>query len=132
MAWSKCLDRVCGMSNWNALDEYSDDTSNANSSMNTADVTEVLLQMKTKAANSNEKSSSQSRDPSNRTFCYASEKEYNDYQSVAEHLSILLHRTSFASEYWVRVQVFEPSAENLSAPADQITSSSHNGIVTRK
>ncbi|EED86582.1 predicted protein, partial [Thalassiosira pseudonana CCMP1335] len=39
------------------------------------------------------------------------EKEYTDAQSVAQHLSIPLHRVSFASEYWI--QVFEPFVESL-------------------
>jgi len=59
------------------------------------------------------------QDMSNTTFCETSEKEYNDAKSVAKHLSIPLHRVSFASEYWVRV--FEPFVESLSSSHDTNT-----------
>ena len=72
------------MSNWNALDEDTQDVSNKNT-----------------------------------TYCEASEKEYNDAKSVAKHLSIPLHRVSFASEYWV--SVFEPFVESLSSSHDNTT-----------
>ena len=73
------------MSNWNALDEDTQDGSNKNT-----------------------------------TYCEASEKEYNDAQSVAKHLSISLHRVSFASEYWC--QVFQPFVDSLSSSHDTTNS----------
>jgi tRNA U34 2-thiouridine synthase MnmA/TrmU len=90
------------MSNWNALDEDLDD------SMDTAPSNRRRGDTQAKHANN---TTQKNRRPS--TFCEASEKEYADSQLVARHLSIPLHRVSFASEYWT--QVFEPFVESLSA-----------------
>ncbi|KAL7475618.1 hypothetical protein ACHAW6_001531 [Cyclotella cf. meneghiniana] len=113
----KCTDEggieVVGlhMSNWNALDEDADDVVDVScnergrgkSQSKTSNISYPLT-------------SPRPRRPSNSTFCEASEKEYNDSQSVAQHLSIPLHRVSFASEYWI--QVFEPFVESLSTASD--------------
>jgi len=77
------------MSNWNALDEDTQDVSN------------------------------------NNTYCETSEKEYNDAKSVAKHLSIPLHRVSFASEYWINV--FAPFVESLSSSSHDTTNDSIDG-----
>ena len=84
------------MSNWNALDEDTPDVSNNNTKNN----------QRNEASNST-------------TYCETSEKEYNDAKSVAKHLSIPLHRVSFASEYWCHV--FEPFVESLSSSHDTNT-----------
>jgi len=81
------------MSNWNALDEDTQDVSNNNTKNN----------QRNEASNST-------------TYCETSEKDYNDAQSVAKHLSIPLHRVSFASEYWV--SVFQPFVDSLSSSHD--------------
>ena len=95
------------MSNWNALDEDTQDVSKNN--------------------NNHTSKASQKETPSNSTtYCEASEKEYNDAQSVAKHLSIPLHRVSFASEYWV--SVFAPFVESLSSSShDTSTNDSIDG-----
>ena len=104
------------MSNWNALDEDADD-----------EITPIYKdnRRRTNVESSHTHSTTKHRRHSNSTFCEASEKDYNDSQAVAQHLSIPLHRVSFASEYWV--QVFEPFVENLS----KSTSDSSDDNLTR-
>lgn len=109
------------MSNWNALDEDSDDANRAEPNRRCAS-----------SSNKDKRHSAQTKQPrqsrtSNSAFCEASEKEYNDSQSVCQHLSIPLHRVSFASEYWI--QVFEPFVERLSSPTS--LSSDDNSMATR-
>lgn len=97
------------MSNWNALDEDYSDVGHR----------DVGSKRRRGRASSQSKVSSDAaarshQRPSNSIFCEASEKDYLDSQSVARHLSIPLHRVSFASEYWVHV--FEPFVESLASP----------------
>ncbi|EJK48984.1 hypothetical protein THAOC_32180 [Thalassiosira oceanica] len=82
------------MSNWNALDEDREASRNPGPSSGT----------KTDLGYDQSTSSS--------AFCQSSEKEYTDAKSVADHLSIPLHRVSFASEYWM--SVFEPFVASMS------------------
>ena len=96
------------MSNWNALDEDSDETKSN----------------QTRERNARSPSSSHSGDGTT-NFCQSSEQEYNDAVSVAEHLSMPLHRVSFASEYWI--QVFEPFIESLSSSHSTTDSSEADG-----
>ena len=92
------------MSNWNALDEDTD----------RSELHHNINQRKDGASNKDSENYPTNGRKSNNIFCETSEKEYNDSQSVARHLSIPLHRVSFASEYWL--QVFEPFVESLSTP----------------
>ena len=90
------------MSNWNALDEDSDRDEDDGA------------KVRRRGKRGKESSTSISRKSSSGgTFCEASEREYDDARAVARHLSIPLHRVSFASEYWIRV--FEPFVESLSS-----------------
>ncbi|KAL3802002.1 hypothetical protein HJC23_010346 [Cyclotella cryptica] len=97
------------MSNWNELDEDADDVVASSEDRDSG--------KSQRKPNNNvyPVTSPRQRRPSRSRFCEASEKEYNDSQSVAHHLSIPLHRVSFASEYWI--QVFEPFVESLSTPS---------------
>ena len=111
------------MSNWNALDEDADDDITSISNDN---------RRRTNVDSSHTQTPPKHRRPSNSTFCEASEKEYNDSQAVAQHLSIPLYRVSFASEYWV--QVFEPFVESLSTSIcdlndDDLTSNRGEGLT---
>jgi len=109
------------MSNWSALDEDSDSNDNARSFRTEnfrAKGSNQLHHLSNKPKNS----------PSSSTFCQASEQEYNDAQSVAEHLGIHLHRVSFASEYWT--QVFEPFVESLSSDSCDNRSEHYIGEFT--
>ncbi|KAL7535859.1 hypothetical protein ACHAXR_006777, partial [Thalassiosira sp. AJA248-18] len=105
------------MSNWNALDEDSDESMIMTAGDNK------------KSRNTNNGKRQTSTSPrsgggavapsSSTSFCQASEKEYNDALSVAQHLSMPLHRVSFASEYWI--QVFEPFVESLASSSSSRT-----------
>jgi tRNA U34 2-thiouridine synthase MnmA/TrmU len=122
------------MSNWNALDEDSDENL-TNTKSNRRRRGQKMLKRETV---SHEKSSNQQqhqhqttlssaaadsrKSSSSTTFCQTSENEYNDAKSVAKHLDIPLHRVSFASEYWI--QVFEPFIESLSSSSPSPSSSS--------
>jgi tRNA U34 2-thiouridine synthase MnmA/TrmU len=66
------------------------------------------------------------RSRSANNYCESSEREYDDARSVAEHLSMPLHRVSFASEYWT--QVFEPFVRGL----DRSSSDDGGGGVAGK
>ncbi|KAL7429364.1 hypothetical protein ACHAXH_001037 [Discostella pseudostelligera] len=103
------------MSNWNALDEDSDEDDIQSSTMNTcADSTTKMNNASRHHTTIPQRPSSTNNNVSNSTstnYCEASEKEYHDASSVAKHLSIPLHRVSFASEYWI--QVFEPFVESI-------------------
>jgi tRNA U34 2-thiouridine synthase MnmA/TrmU len=112
------------MSNWNALDEDADDASHTKSDNKRR--RGVVSSKNDDTYSAPIKQSRQGRSSSS-AFCEASEKEYNDSQSVCQHLSIPLHRVSFASEYWI--QVFEPFVESLSSPTPSL--SDNNGITTR-
>ena len=82
------------MSNWNALDEDNEASSNPGSSI--GNKTDLGYDQSTSGS----------------AFCQSSEKEYTDAKAVADHLSIPLHRVSFASEYWM--SVFEPFVASMS------------------
>ena len=103
------------MSNWNALDEDSD----SNEAMATTNSKKDHHRRKSQNNvnddddDNKRKAAGRITAPSNSTFCEASEQEYNDALSVAQHLSMPLHRVSFASEYWI--QVFEPFVESISS-----------------
>jgi tRNA U34 2-thiouridine synthase MnmA/TrmU len=112
------------MSNWNALDEDPDKSNATNtrgkqSSPNPIDTT---------ATHSLPNNSSSKPSSNSTTFCQASEKEYTDAQSVAQHLSIPLHRVSFASEYWI--QVFEPFVESLAFKSKGTKTNSNQSELT--
>ena len=85
------------MSNWNALDEDNETSSKPGTSDRGMD---------------NKTHLGYDQSTSGSTFCQSSEREYTDAKSVADHLSIPLHRVSFASEYWT--SVFEPFVESMS------------------
>ncbi|KAL3769885.1 hypothetical protein ACHAWU_007091 [Discostella pseudostelligera] len=103
------------MSNWNALDEDSDkDDVHPSTICTSADsTTKMNTATSHRSYNSHHPSSSNNSGSSSSStnYCEASEKEYHDASSVAKHLSIPLHRVSFASEYWI--QVFEPFVESI-------------------
>eukprot|EP00986_Skeletonema_menzelii_P018867 scaffold26743_cov140-Skeletonema_menzelii.AAC.3 len=116
------------MSNWNALDEdYDQVPTNMHSSTNSnhgrrrggpqgskkdaSSTIEPPRQQSIEKTSSVPLSSRSSKGST--TFCQTSENEYNDANSVAQHLDLPLHRVSFASEYWI--QVFEPFIESLSS-----------------
>ena len=97
------------MMNWNSLDEDDDRDVELNRSSKRGAGT----------AQSDEGETTASKRRRSRTFCEASERDYNDTQSVAQHLSIPLHRVSFASEYWT--QVFQPFVESLTPNSPSTT-----------
>ena len=97
------------MSNWNALDEDSDEDI-----INHQDSTAKSALRSRKFPQHASLNTNHDTTPSSKSspyYCEASEKEYHDASSVAQHLSIPLHRVSFASEYWT--QVFEPFVESI-------------------
>ncbi len=105
------------MTNWNALDEDPDvdsirprnlETSNESTTKNAKRNGKLAYSSSSSNYNYNNGSKSTA---STSYYCEASEKEYHDASSVAKHLSIPLHRVSFASEYWI--QVFEPFIESI-------------------
>eukprot|EP00970_Alexandrium_tamarense_P006965 scaffold1218_cov175-Alexandrium_tamarense.AAC.10 len=112
------------MSNWNALDE-DPDISNAT---NTRGKQSSPNPIDTTATHSLPNNSSSKPSSNSTTFCQASEKEYTDAQSVAQHLSIPLHRVSFASEYWI--QVFEPFVESLAFKSKGTKTNSNQSELT--
>ena len=117
------------MSNWNALDE---DTTNTNISSAKDRNTRRRGQKEPKndapkidsSRQTFNKNSSTPRSSTSTTFCQTSENEYNDANSVAQHLDLPLHRVSFASEYWI--QVFEPFIESLSSSCSEDSSDMSN------
>eukprot|EP00985_Skeletonema_marinoi_P028066 scaffold23914_cov138-Skeletonema_marinoi.AAC.2 len=111
------------MSNWNALDEDSDVPAKKHSSTNNNRRRRRGQQVSKIDASKVEPTTRQSTEETSylppqqpskgTTFCQTSENEYNDANSVAQHLDLPIHRVSFASEYWI--QVFEPFIESLSS-----------------
>lgn len=86
------------MSNWNALDEDPDSSTDNDRHDHTND--------------NDAREGGASREDTNTFYCEMSEREYHDAQSVAQHLgNMKLHRVSFANHYWVHV--FEPFVRSL-------------------
>lgn len=128
------------MSNWNALDEDDSDVPSKKTTNNRRrrgqnaskqDASTIkLTQQSTQETSSTPSQSSKG----GATFCQTSENEYNDANSVAQHLDLPLHRVSFASEYWI--QVFEPFIESLSSSSssspegDVLTDNIHHQQLT--
>lgn len=106
------------MSNWNALDEDDSDVPSKNTTNNRRRGQKASKQDASTIESTQQAKQESSSIPSQSskggtTFCQTSENEYNDANSVAQHLDLPLHRVSFASEYWI--QVFEPFIESLSS-----------------
>ena len=134
------------MSNWNALDEDSSSSSDIEPPPKTKKSRRNhhhhhpstkhghSINNQTRASTTSTGSINPSNNNNNGTstfYCQASEQEYNDAKSVANHLSIPLHRVSFASEYWI--QVFEPFVESIANASASSTSSAYgNNTITRQ
>lgn len=108
------------MMNWNALDEDYDDDENDEPNMISKRGGEIVQSDERERFNATTGSTRRK----SRTFCEASERDYSDTQSVARHLSIPLHRVSFASEYWT--QVFQPFVESLTPHSPSMDTNTNN------
>ena len=123
------------MSNWNALDE---DSEESNADANDNNISQHHQRRRrghrndrrhdysttttdSDALEGREASSKYTNTNTNNNFyCEMSEREYNDAQSVAQHLdNMKLHRVSFVNDYWVNV--FEPFVRSLTTDTGGIT-----------
>jgi tRNA U34 2-thiouridine synthase MnmA/TrmU len=126
------------MSNWNALDE--EDPEESNDAANDNNINQQQQQRRrqrghrndshdyTTTTNDNDargggEASNKYTNTNNNFYCEMSQREYNDAQSVAQHLdNMKLHRVSFVNDYWVNV--FEPFVRSLT------TDTTAGGIAT--